>query len=214
MNTEPYFYDDDPRPDVLPLVPSSARRVLDVGCGTGAFGQALKRSRPDVEVWGIEPHLGVIPAAEVLLDRVVVGRFPEDVPDRHFDVVCFNDVLEHLVDPWGALLAAAPILSAGGCVVASIPNVRHYSVIWALVRHGEWRYRDVGILDRTHLRFFTRSSMVRAFTDAGYAIDTVKPVRLTPPRGRIPSVLHALGRLGVDFLAERFVVVARPLPTR
>lgn len=202
-------YSDFGRLEVTPFVPRDARRVLDVGCLAGAFGAALKSERPATTVWGIELRPDAAELAAGRLDHVIVGRFPDDVPSgERFDCVVFNDVLEHLEDPWSALRATHAFLAPGGCVVASIPNVRHYSVVASLVLRGDWRYADAGILDRSHLRFFTSDSATRLFEECGYGGVRCAPINITPPRDRLPRLLHLAGRRGVDFLAYQLVLVA------
>jgi len=127
-------YVDSPRPEIHPLVPLSARRLLDVGCWKGAFGAALKASRPGLVVWAVEADTAAAAVAAGRLDRVVVGSFPEALPPgERFDVVTFIDVLEHFADPWGVLRQTARVLAPGGVVVAAIPNVRHFRVLLPLV---------------------------------------------------------------------------------
>ncbi|MFN8024846.1 MAG: class I SAM-dependent methyltransferase [Acidimicrobiia bacterium] len=207
-----YAYDDWERDEVLPFVPTSAASVLDVGCSFGGFGGALKRRRPGLEVWGLEPHSDAAEKASERLDRVVNGLFPQDAPDRRFDCVVFNDVLEHLPDPWEALRATKDLVAEGGAVVASIPNVRHFSVVVPLVLRGRFAYRDVGILDRTHLRFFTRSTMIELFESTGWRVDRIEPTRLSPPSdGEIPRLLSLFGRRADELRAKNYVVVASPV---
>jgi 2-polyprenyl-3-methyl-5-hydroxy-6-metoxy-1,4-benzoquinol methylase len=156
-------------------VPASARSLLDVGCAAGAFGQALKAERPELEVWGVEQVESVAADARRVLDHVVVGRFPDVVAgvDRTFDVVAFNDVLEHLVDPWAALAASHPLVAPGGIAVASVPNVRNWRTIVDLVRHGRWEHEERGVHDVDHLRWFTRRTLVEAFEQAGWTVESV-----------------------------------------
>jgi 2-polyprenyl-3-methyl-5-hydroxy-6-metoxy-1,4-benzoquinol methylase len=164
-----YFEYD--RPEMLSLIPKSARRVLDVGCGSGRFGQLVKRER-GVEVWGIEPATRASQEAVDVLDRAFQGEFGPGIPlpEKFFDVVVFNDVLEHMPDPWAALTLARDHLTPEGAVVASIPSIRHFPTLWRLVARKEWRYKDSGTLDRTHLRFFTRQTIEEMFTTTGYEI--------------------------------------------
>ena len=107
------------------------------------------------------------------LDEVHVGYFPEvlDGVNERFDLICFNDVLEHMIDPWRALAAAGRWLAPEGRVLASIPNVRYGPHLQALML-GRWDYVETGILDRSHLRFFTRATMIEMFESAGYRIHT------------------------------------------
>jgi len=169
---EEYF--ECPRREMLEYVPSLCRRVLDVGCGTGSFGASL-RKRTGCEVWGVESHARSIPKAEENLDKVLHGYFGTelDLPSGYFDCIVFNDVLEHMAEPASALALARALLSSGSCVVASIPNIRHFPTVWKLVVGGEWEYKEFGILDETHLRFFTRLSIRRLFQEAGFTIQRI-----------------------------------------
>jgi len=167
---EDYF--EYQRPEMFQLLPPLAKRVLDVGCGSGVFAQSLKRSF-GCEVWGIEPDLKSFEKAVLRLDHVVHGYFDDQLklPAGHFDCIFFNDVLEHMIDPAHALGLAKKLLSPTGKIVASIPNIAHFPTVWRLVMRGQWQYTERGILDRTHLRFFTRQSISALFTEAGFAVE-------------------------------------------
>jgi len=146
-----------------------SKRVLDVGCSTGYLAHTL-RGR-DCSVSGVELDAASAEQARPDLDRLVIGDVDhldllEAFGDERFDVVVFGDVLEHLRDPLPVLRTARRLLAEGGSVVASIPNVAHGSVRLALLA-GRFDYQDLGLLDRTHLRFFTRQSIVSLFRDAG-----------------------------------------------
>ncbi len=202
-----------PRPEMVPFVPAQARRILDVGCGQGCFGSRLKGERGG-EVWGIELDPVAAGIAAERLDRVFTGdaiALAPTLPDAHFDCIVLNDLLEHLVNPETLLVLLRPKLAAGGRLVASIPNVRHFPHLWRLVVGGEWEYEDEGILDRTHLRFFTRRSMRRLFESTGYRL--LRQEGITPTRSwkfRLAN-LGALGRLG-DARYLQFACVAEPSP--
>ena len=174
----PPAYPFSERREMLAFVPPAARSVLDVGCGPGGFGQALRQDDPTREVWGVEVDEEVAAGAARFYDRLVVGAFPDAMAGagKTFDCVVFNDVLEHTVDPWAILRATVALLAPGGVVVASIPNVRNVSVVLDLVLRGNWTYRDIGILDRTHLRFFTLRSIRALFADSGFAIEAVRGI--------------------------------------
>jgi 2-polyprenyl-3-methyl-5-hydroxy-6-metoxy-1,4-benzoquinol methylase len=168
---KPRCYFEETRSEMLPFVPADCRRVLDVGCSSGGFGALLKATR-QLEVWGVEPFESAAAQAAQKLDRVIYGGFSAEaaLPEATFDCVIFNDVLEHVVDPAAAIRYASRLLTPGGVVVASIPNIRHFPTIWRLLVHGEWKYREWGTLDKTHLRFFTRSSIIEMFEAEGYRV--------------------------------------------
>lgn len=219
--TAEYF--TEARPEMLGYVSANCRRLLDVGCGTGTFGASLKKNR-DIEVWGVEPFASAAAIAADKLDRVITGPFdPEtDLPVGAFDCIVFNDVLEHMVEPERALRYAKLLLSAGGAILASIPNVRHFPVLWQLGARGSWEYRDCGLLDRTHLRFFTKSSILRMFQHEGYAVRSISGINpyVGVPNAsrrlwfayRVANVL-CMGKFA-DLKFQQFAVVAEPIVTR
>jgi SAM-dependent methyltransferase len=193
---------------MLAFVPASTTRLLDVGCDTGRFGAALRARFPTSELWGIDP---AAPGRAVPdpYNRRITGLFPDDVPEGGmFDCIVFNDVLEHMADPWDALRKAHHLLMPGGTLIASIPNVRNARVVRPLVLRGRWDYADSGILDRTHLRFFTRSSAIALFVDTGYSVVEAAPVRRVEERSKLALANRLLGGLLDDFFVERYGIVA------
>jgi 2-polyprenyl-3-methyl-5-hydroxy-6-metoxy-1,4-benzoquinol methylase len=204
---------------MLPFVPEKCNRLLDVGCGEGGFGESLKRLRK-IEVWGVEPVKPAAEKASAKLDKVVKGIFgPETpLPAGSFDCVIFNDVLEHMLAPEDALRYARVLLAPGGVVVASIPNIRNFPTFWQLLFHARWDYSDAGILDRTHLRFFTKSSIVKMFEREGYDLDNVCGINAymgDPNPGKVPWKSYKLASAMFpgkfeDMKYLQFAVVARP----
>jgi 2-polyprenyl-3-methyl-5-hydroxy-6-metoxy-1,4-benzoquinol methylase len=162
------------RSDLLSMVPDRAYgRVLDVGCATGATSAELKQRLPGCHVTGIELDQGMAELARERLDRVLVGDASalltelRDSEDDRFDLVLCGDVLEHLVDPWAAL-GCIRKLCPTGTVIVSLPNVAHVSTVVALLFGSYWPYRDRGIHDRTHLRFFGRNNLAPLFAAADF----------------------------------------------
>lgn len=163
------------RADVAGLVPDGCARVLDVGCGFGGLGRSLL-ARGVGQVYGVELN----PDAAAELSDVYAEYWIGDVEDfslpegvEHFDCIVFADVLEHLRDPWTTLRRYQQWLKPGGVIVASIPNVRNLALLYNLVVRGRWRYEDHGLLDRTHLRFFTRTEINELFSTAGLQAEFV-----------------------------------------
>jgi len=188
-------YHHHQRPDVLEMIPAEASRIIDVGCGGGGLGAVLKRARPGIQVRGIEIVPEQAEAARRVLDDAHAGRAEEPRP-AHWpkpDCVVFADVLEHLADPWKTLRYWAAELETGGSVVVSVPNVAHSSVLLAL-SSGRWDYTDVGIMDRTHLRFFTRDSLTRMLTDAGLRPVSRRRILELPPRMPFRHLLRSWAR--------------------
>lgn len=204
------------RPEVQALVPTAARRVLDVGCAAGLLGEALK-ARGVEEVCGIECDPEIAAHAAKRLDKVIVGdveTLAEDLPANYFDCIVLADVLEHLRDPQTILEKLRTSLTEDGLIVASIPNVGHWSVLRGLLE-GRWQYEKAGILDRTHLRFFTRQTILHLFNEAGFRVESLQSV--TVPGDTVPpAVVEALRAAGlaVNHLAEessayQYLITAR-----
>ena len=177
MNEKPISYYENVRNDLIPLIPNDARCILEVGCASGMTGRELKR-RNGAFVAGIELNANAATAAKNVLDDVVHGDIEKiDLPyrDSSFDCILFADVLEHLIDPLSTLIKVRRLLKKGGSVVASIPNVQFHGVIHQLIE-GNWTYEKEGILDETHLRFFTYKEIEKMFSQAGYSIQKVEEV--------------------------------------
>jgi SAM-dependent methyltransferase len=176
MNSSTYFMHE--RPEVLALVERPVAMALDVGCGAAHFAAAVKR-RTGATVWGIEPSPGAADEARSRIDRVLEGTYEQverELPAHTFDAVFLNDVLEHMVDPWAALRKMRSLLKTDGRIYASIPNVLFAESLLAVLRSHDWRYTEAGILDVTHLRFFTRTSILRLFDDAEYRVERIVPL--------------------------------------
>lgn len=208
-----------PRFEMLPFVPAHCRRVLDVGCADGTFGEGLKKSR-GLEVWGVEPTKSAAAKAKTRLDVVIEDTFDRRaaLPPGTFDCIFFNDVLEHMLAPESALRYARDLLAPGGVVVASIPNIRSFPTFWRLMIHARWDYQDAGVLDRTHLRFFTKSTIVDMFEREGFVLETVSGIHpykgIPNVRGRLWLLYRVVNALLLrkleDMRFQQFAVVAKP----
>jgi len=169
-------YYSNVRHEMVPFLPDRYSRVLEVGCGEGVFSTLL--SQP-YEMWGIEPEPESAARAASVLHKVLVGRFDEvsaDLPAQYFDLVVCNDVIEHLPDPEVFLRSVARCMTPGAHLIASIPNMRHWEVLVQLLANKDWRYGRDGIMDRTHLRFFTEKSIKRLFQETGFDIERVSGI--------------------------------------
>jgi len=171
------------RPEMMKYIPTNASRILEVGCGSGLFVQQLK-STIKAEFWGVEQNTVAAKKSAEIFNKVLVGdvtKLLSELPNAYFDCIIFNDVLEHLVDPEQLLVAMKNKLLPNGVFVASIPNVRYVKNLFNLLVRKDWRYEDQGILDRTHLRFFTKKSLCRMLTEAGFQIkscDGINPTKI------------------------------------
>jgi len=191
---------DNPRDEVTVLVPPGAVRVLDVGCSTGVMAESLRRRGHHVTGIEYEPDLAARarPRTDVLLVGDVEAMARDDTdPGGPFDCVVLADVLEHLRDPWAVTRWAARHLGTDGCLVISVPNIRHAETFWTLAVRKRWPYKEVGIFDRTHLRFFARHNLVGLLADTGLEIAELhRSYLLTHDQSRVNRAARYLGDLG------------------
>ena len=203
-----------PRRDVMALVPAETRRLLDVGCSNGTLGAALKE-RDGARVTGIELDPAMAGQARTVLDTVHVGSVEDDtlferLGDERYGCIVFADLLEHLVDPWKALGRFVERLEPDGVVVASLPNIRHYTTIRTLLFSGYWPYRDRGLHDRTHLRFFTLRNVRELFASAGLEVQALdRNYRLIERPHRLNRLAPAFALPGLrELIAFQYLVRA------
>lgn len=199
-------------------MPSAAKRVLDLGCSSGALGAALKAADRSRHVVGVEVDARYAEVARQRLDVVIEDDLEclsadPSLSERvgPIDLLIAGDVLEHLRDPWSALERCAALLPVGGEAIVSLPNVRYWETFWQLGRHGVWPLRGEGIFDRTHLRWFTLANAQKMLDDAGLELTgTDRLYRLRPSGSRIDRHLARLERTPLrPFLTYQYVLVAR-----
>jgi O-antigen biosynthesis protein len=186
------------RSEVVALIgphpPETPLRVLELGCACGATLLEIKNRYANAELFGIELNEGAASIGRMFADiSARDAQMPLDYPEGYFDYVITADVLEHLVDPWSVVADIRSHLKDSGTVIASIPNIMHVSVMRDVV-NGRFSYQDAGILDRTHLRFFTLTEIDILFAGAGYGARsyTATTVPLTDDDLRLVDALKAL----------------------
>jgi 2-polyprenyl-3-methyl-5-hydroxy-6-metoxy-1,4-benzoquinol methylase len=207
--SDAYFTQE--RSEMFEFIPEQTRELLEVGCGSGDFSKSIKDKLPDLIVWGIEPSEVAADQASRKLDHVICGSFEADLPElegRQFDCIVFNDVLEHLPDPGTVLKDCRKYLTSDGCIVASIPNILFFYEISKILIEEDWEYRSHGILDNTHLRFFTRKSIVRMFATSGYDVELIKGINAFAGKKYKLVNFLTMGRLK-DWKYVQFAVRAR-----
>lgn len=206
--SKPQGYFANARRQLVSEVPLGSGSVLEIGCGEGGTGATLKADGRAARVIGVELFENAAAEAAKKLDEVIVGDIEKiELPflDKQFDAIILGDVLEHLVDPWGQLERLSKYLAPQGIIVASMPNVRNWRIVLPLVFLGKWEYQDSGVLDRTHLRFFTRRGMIDLFEQCGLTVTKISPI--SGGKSRILLQLP-LGFL-VDFIAPQYLFVSR-----
>lgn len=202
-------YFDNINPDLLNRIPVTSTRVLEIGCGSGRLGRAFKARVPNSRYYGVELVESVAKQARKLLDGVVCADIEQDMGRLgeladSFDALVFGDVLEHFQDPWRVLRELRAVVEPNGVCVACIPNVGHWSLLAELLM-GKWNYADQGLLDRTHLRFFTLDSAVQLFEQAGWTVMDAKPRKLQHDRSEetVQALLPAAMSLGMTEVKAR-----------
>jgi 2-polyprenyl-3-methyl-5-hydroxy-6-metoxy-1,4-benzoquinol methylase len=213
---------DNAHTRVLRLV-GTAKHVLELGCATGYMAKVLVE-RFGCTVVGVERDLEAAEQARKVCSRVIVGDidsldYARELGEARFDVILCADVLEHLLDPVRALAAVRAFLAPDGSVVASLPNVGHVAVIAELLE-GRFPYGPLGLLDETHLRFFTRHSIYDCFERSGFLISHLERLPLEPEAtefhtdlSHFPAEMTRLLRSDEDSTTYQFVVTASPVPS-
>jgi len=191
-------------PDLLKLIPGNARKIIEVGCSSGALAREYKKINGDCQYIGVECTSEYAKLAERYCDSVIeldIESANEDFFRNSLTCDCwiFGDVLEHLRDPWSLLSKIRKIIPDNGSVVACIPNAQHWSV-QARLSCGDFKYENSGLLDKTHLRWFTKRTIVEMFHDAGFKI-TEAGARIfnEPDREKVlPAIKSMAASIGAD----------------
>lgn len=170
-------YDDTPRSEIVDLIESAPDRVLEIGCGPGATGALIKQKFSMVHYTGLELDGKAAQIAMSRLDRVITADIEHldfessGIEKGSLDLIICADVLEHLYDPWKILHVLRDYLVDDGKIIASIPNTQYIDLVLQLLR-GSWNYSGYGLLDATHIRFFTINEINKLFSGTRYKIVT------------------------------------------
>ena len=160
--------------EVLRLIPKTSKKIIEIGCSSGALAREFKRKHPDVHWIGVEIDPDYAELAKRYCDTTLVANLDEVEEEfyaTYSDCDCwiFADVLAHFRDPWAVVKKIRSVIPENGCIVACIPNAQNWSLI-ARLAVGDFRYQDIGLLDRTHLRWFTRQTIYELFETDGFRI--------------------------------------------
>jgi trans-aconitate methyltransferase len=209
-NNNDYF--SSARLDLFSLVEGEGNRVLELGCGLGKTGALLKKRGRAAEVIGIELNPEIARSAQANLDDVICGdveRLELGFSENSFDYIVAGDVLEHLIDPWAVLRRLRPFVKVGGAIVTSIPNIRNWRILVDLMVRGDWKYCEEGLLDRTHLRFFTRLTIIELLEHTGYEIDLICPAFRFAPKSKSAIINQLSGRMLEPFITRQYLARAK-----
>lgn len=210
-------YFDRARTEILPHLPDPCRRILDLGCGTGATVEAVRAARALDWAGGAELDREAAATARARLDRVWEGdvadaAFAAEIPEGSLDAILCLDILEHLPWPWALVDRLAPLLRPGGRLIVSVPNIRHWRFVWRLFFRGDFRYTDAGLLDRTHLRFFTRETAAELAARGGLDLVHCGSATCYRPRDIRGILIRIFGAPMEAILAKQFLVIAERPP--
>jgi 2-polyprenyl-3-methyl-5-hydroxy-6-metoxy-1,4-benzoquinol methylase len=220
-------YHANPRVEIMSFLVEPPGTLLDVGCGGGATGVLVKQKFPGTRVVGIEINARAAEHARRQLDLVICAGIEDvdlarELPGETISTVLLLDVLEHLYDPWRALQRIRGWLAPGTRVLASVPNIRNLATL-SDIAGGRFEYEPNGVLDVTHVRFFTRGSLREMFEQTGFDVRSLEP--LTQPAVVDPVIVNRRpGRVDTrtlsiayqsfddleDLYALQYVVDARP----
>lgn len=197
------------------MMPNNLNRVVEVGCSSGSLAKAYIDANADCHYTGIEINAKFAEVARQFCSEVVNGNI-EHFDEKKFlnlfpsDCWIFGDVLEHLYDPWALLRRIRQLVAPDAQIIACVPNAQHWSMQIKL-NCGQFRYQDQGLMDRTHIRWFTRITMIEMFASSGYKIiEGVPRIFDEPNREKIlPSIRDMALASGAD--PEQAVKDAIPL---
>ena len=207
-SNKPSDYFAHARTDIAPALPPpgpTPLRALEVGCAQGYTLDWLKKSGVCAWVAGVEPYADLSPNLKNIdqFEKIDIEAQLPAIPPGSLDLILCLDVLEHLKDPWTTLQRLNTLLKPGGHWVISVPNIRNYRLVFDLLFKGNFSYVDAGILDRTHLRFFTRQTLCDMVLTTGARIDAVIDPELKRWQKKC---LHKFG-MG-DLLAKQWLLAA------
>ena len=186
--------------------------ILEIGCANGGTLMEIKNRYPNAKVYGTEINIRAAAFAAHFAEVAVNNMENKNLPFRKkmFDYIIYGDVLEHLREPLEILKYCRDFLREGGCVIASIPNVMHISVMEELLE-GNFTYTEYGLLDKTHIHMFTYHEIVRTFHEAGYEIEKInlKEIPVSNTQDKLIDSLLSLGKGTERFMYEAFQYILK-----
>jgi 2-polyprenyl-3-methyl-5-hydroxy-6-metoxy-1,4-benzoquinol methylase len=199
------------RRDILPMIPPHSNKIMEVGCGDGSTLNCLKNNGQCNWTYGVELFPDAAKIACGRVDKLYQSNIEAmDLPIEasSLDLILCLDVLEHLVNPTKVIKYLHKLLAPNGLMIASIPNVRHFSVVAPLLLQGRWEYQKEGILDSTHLRFFVKDTAIKLMISSGLELEDV---RANLGMGQKAKILNAitLGFIPKSFFELQYLIKVR-----
>ncbi|KKI00362.1 hypothetical protein EO95_13890 [Methanosarcina sp. 1.H.T.1A.1] len=213
-NNKSCIYYSNIRWDIIDLIPEGDHKVLEVGCGAGNTLMKIKEVNKAKEIYGVEINKESIQENIRNINKVAIGNVEQidpQFPEELFDFIIFGDVLEHLINPEEVLKKYLKYLKKNGIIIASIPNIKNYAVLFNLIIRDKFEYKDAGILDRTHLRFFTKREIINMFDRSNMHIIKIK-LKLNFPikfRGKYVHFDSENVIPGSSFFTSQYIVCAK-----
>lgn len=195
------------RSEIEDLLPNYSKETLDIGCGDGATLEWIKATKRCEKTYGIEISESSYLKAKKILDKTLninIEKEKNFFMEKKFDLILVLDVVEHLIDPWKFLNLIKSRLNEGGSIIISVPNIRHYSILKDLIFFGNWEYSQSGILDRTHLRFFTKKTLKKIFEKEKLNIEMLKKYPIDYS-GKAKILNKISLNLFSDFLTQQYI---------
>lgn len=197
------IYFENKRPEMDYFITTTPRSAIEFGCGNGGFSELLKQ-KYKCEAWGVDIDPESVKNAEKIIDKAICGdayEIIEILPLNHFDYVICNDFIEHIYSPEKFFVNLRKCLTDDAVLVCSLPNIRYFNHFKRYFFMKDWKYRDQGILDNTHLRFFTKKSMKRSINEWGFQIELIKGLMPTKT-----AFFYFFNILSLNFIGDmRFV---------
>lgn len=193
------------RQDMLKFIDIKVSKILEIGCGEGNFATNFT----DIEYWGVEPATQHAKVAEQKGFKILNGLYEnveDKIPNAYFDLIVCNDVIEHMIDPIGFLKNVKKKLKPTGKLIASIPNIRYAPILHKLIFEADFEYAQSGIMDYTHLHFFTHKSFRKIAESTGWNVDLIEPINIQPFRPITNLLLKIFEHKYHDLRNAQFVI--------
>ena len=180
MKNKTQSYYSNIRSEMVEFIKSAPSKILEIGCGDGGFRSNFSN---EIEYWGVEPCEKAAHKASFILSKTLHGTYDKtesQIPDKYFDLIVCNDVIEHMTDYELFLQSVQSKLTPNGTMIVSIPNIRNATTLYNLIIKGAFDYVEAGVLDYTHYHLFTQKSFIGVATKCGWNVEICKPLPPTP----------------------------------